>query len=192
MICKKYINMDKEFFDENLLLLLFQLLKFRKLRKSKCKKIYIRRRPPKFWVQNIFNYNLQQNLSFFSTPPGIIYRVGSSHHRCAVKIGVLRNSTKFTRKHLCQSLFFNKVSGLRPATLFKKWLYHRCFPVNFVKFLRTHFYIEHLWWLLFPCLSENSENTENSFTVSESCSSSFMLRYILCINFFRFAKLFGP
>ena len=64
VVCKKYINMDKEFFDENLLLLLFQLLKFRKLRKSKCKKIYIRRRPPKFWVQNIFNYNLQQNLRF--------------------------------------------------------------------------------------------------------------------------------
>ena len=64
MVWKEYINMDREFFDENLMLLLFQLLKFRKLRKSKCKKIYIRRRPPKFWVQNIFNYNLQQNLRF--------------------------------------------------------------------------------------------------------------------------------
>ena len=27
-------------------------------------------------------------------------------------------------------------------------LWHRCFPVNFVKFLRTPFLIEHLWWLL--------------------------------------------
>ena len=51
--------------------------------------------------------------------------------------GVLRNFTKFTGKYLFQSLFFNKVSGLRPATLFKKRLWHRCFPVNFVKFLRT-------------------------------------------------------
>ena len=33
--------------------------------------------------------------------------------------------------------FFHKVAGLRPATLFKKRLWHRCFPVNFVKFLRT-------------------------------------------------------
>ena len=32
------------------------------------------------------------------------------------KKGVLRNFTKFTVKHLCQSLFFNKVAGLRPAT----------------------------------------------------------------------------
>ena len=46
---------------------------------------------------------------------------------------------KFTGKHLCQSLFFNKVAGLRPATLLKKRLRHRCFPVNFVRFLRTHF-----------------------------------------------------
>ena len=90
---------------------------------------------------------------FFSTPPGIIYCVGSSHERYSVKIDVLRNSAKFTRKHLCQSLLFNKVSVLRPATLFKKRLWHRCFPLNFVKFLRTPFYIEHLCWLLFPCLS---------------------------------------
>ena len=29
------------------------------------------------------------------------------------KIGVLRNFAKFTGKHLCESLFFNKVAGLR-------------------------------------------------------------------------------
>ena len=28
--------------------------------------------------------------------------------------GVLRNFAKFTGKHLCQSLFLNKVAGLRP------------------------------------------------------------------------------
>ena len=35
----------------------------------------------------------------------------SSHRRCPVRKGVLRNFAKFTRKHLCQSLFFNKVAG---------------------------------------------------------------------------------
>ena len=34
------------------------------------------------------------------------------------------------------------------ATLSKKRLWHRCFPVNFTKFLRTIFFTEHLWWLL--------------------------------------------
>ena len=34
----------------------------------------------------------------------------SSHRRFSVKEGVLRNFTKFTEKHLCQSLFFNRVT----------------------------------------------------------------------------------
>ena len=63
----------------------------------------------------------------------------NSHQRCSVRLGVLRNFTKFTGKHLCQSLFFNKAAGLRTATLLKKGLWHRCFPVNFVEFLRTPF-----------------------------------------------------
>ena len=37
---------------------------------------------------------------------------------------------------------------LRPATLLKKTLWHRCFPVNFAKFLRTPFLTEHLRRLL--------------------------------------------
>ena len=39
----------------------------------------------------------------------------SSHQRYSIKIEVLKNFAKFTGKHLCQSLFFNKVAGLRPA-----------------------------------------------------------------------------
>ena len=39
--------------------------------------------------------------------------IRSSHRRCSVRKSVLRNFTKFTGKHMCQSLFFNKVAGLR-------------------------------------------------------------------------------
>ena len=42
-----------------------------------------------------------------------------------------------TLQSLGQSLLFNKVEGLRPATLSQKRLSNRCFPVNFSKFLRT-------------------------------------------------------
>ena len=64
------------------------------------------------------------------------------------KKGVLWSFTKFTGKHLCQSHFFNKVTGLRSTTLLKKKLQHRYFPVIFAKFLRTPFFTEQLWWLL--------------------------------------------
>ena len=43
----------------------------------------------------------------------------SSHPAVFCKKGVLRNFAKFTGKYLCQSLFFNKVAGLR--------LWYRCF-----------------------------------------------------------------
>ena len=33
-------------------------------------------------------------------------------------------------------------------SLLKKRLWHRCFPMNFVTFLRTPFFTKHLWWLL--------------------------------------------
>ena len=84
-------------------------------------------------------------------PKGTIWR--SSHQRCSTRKGVLRNFTKSTGKHLCQSLFFNKVADLRPATLVKKRLWHRCFPVNFVEFLRTPFCTDYLWWLLLVILT---------------------------------------
>ena len=65
-------------------------------------------------------------------------QVRSSHRKCSMK-GVLKNFIKFTGKHLCRSLCFNKVAGLRPATLLKKRLWHRCFLVNFLKILRKPF-----------------------------------------------------
>ena len=44
--------------------------------------------------------------------------------------GAHRNFAKFTGKRLCQSLFFNKVGVEKRHS-------HRCFPVNFPKFLGT-------------------------------------------------------
>ena len=76
----------------------------------------------------------------------VCYR--SSRPEMFCKKDVLRSFEQFTGKHLCQSLFLNKVAGLRPVTLLKKRLWYSCFPVNFAKFLRTPFFTEHLRWLL--------------------------------------------
>ena len=70
------------------------------------------------------------------------YRSNRSEVFC--KKGGLRNCSKFAGK----SHLFNKVAGLRPATLVKKSLSYWCFPVNFVNFVRTPVFIEHLRWLL--------------------------------------------
>ena len=41
-----------------------------------------------------------------------VENIRSNHQRCSVRKGVLRNFAKLTGKHLCQSLFFNKIAGL--------------------------------------------------------------------------------
>ena len=96
----------------------------------------------------------------------------SSRPEMFYKKDVLRNFAKFTKRHLCQSHFFNKFAGPRPATSLKKysgagifpWILRNfnntffighplatasgCFPVNFAKLLRTPFTTGHLRWLV--------------------------------------------
>ena len=88
------------------------------------------------WMKTFmdWSFTLHRSISGYLTWIG-----RSRHRRCSIKKGVLGNFAKFTGKHLCQRLFFNKVTGLRPATLLKKSLWNTCFPVNFTKFLRTPF-----------------------------------------------------
>ena len=72
----------------------------------------------------------------------------SSRWELFCKKGVFKNFAKFKGNHLYKIFFFNKVAGLRPANLVKKRQWHRCFPVNFAKILRTPVFIVHLWLLL--------------------------------------------
>ena len=67
----------------------------------------------------------------------------SSHRRCSVRKGVLRNIAKFTGKHLCQSLFFNKVAVLRSVTIKKETLV-QVFSCEFWEISINTSYTEHL------------------------------------------------
>ena len=42
----------------------------------------------------------------------------SSHRKFSIKEDVFENPEKLTEKHPCQRIFFNKVPGLRPVTLY--------------------------------------------------------------------------
>ena len=57
--------------------------------------------------------------------------------RCSLKklfLKILQNSQENATAGVS---FFSKVSGLRPTTLLEKRIRHKCFPVNFAKFLRA-------------------------------------------------------
>ena len=53
----------------------------------------------------------------------------SSRPEMFYKNGVFRNFAKFTVKHLCQGLFFNKVAGLRPCKISKNTFSYRTLPL---------------------------------------------------------------
>ena len=57
-----------------------------------------------------------------------------------------QNFLKIHRKTTAPKSFLIKLQAkrLRPATLLKKRLWDRCFPVNFAKFLRTPFFTENI------------------------------------------------
>ena len=104
--------------------------------------------PRQCWIKNItFRHNSRTPDKKFKTKKiqtfscvfihelsGCRYR--SNHRRCFVKKGVLRNFAKFTGKHLC----------FRAATLLKKSLWHRCFPVNFANFLKLGSHRAIVFW----------------------------------------------
>ena len=71
------------------------------------------------------------------------YRSSRSEVFC--RKSALGNFAKSTGKNLYQSLFFNKVTGLG--------LWHRCFSVNFAKFLRTPFLQNTSEWRLLEIAS---------------------------------------
>ena len=59
-------------------------------------------------------------------------------------LGVPKNFAKFTGKHLRRILFFDKVADLISTVRVRVRvrLYHKCFPENFAKALRTPFFTE--------------------------------------------------
>ena len=67
--------------------------------------------------------------------------------RCSVKKVFLEISQN-SEENTCARVSFLIKLQARPATLLKKRLWHRCFPLKFATFLRTPFLTEHLQWPL--------------------------------------------
>ena len=63
----------------------------------------------------------------------------NSHRERYVRKGVLRNFVKFSGKRMCQSLFFNKVTGLRPCNFIKKEILAEVFSCEFCEISKNTF-----------------------------------------------------
>ena len=59
-------------------------------------------------------FKVRQHQQRFLSLETLHLRTRNSRPEVSCKKGVHKNFTKFTRKQLCQSLFSNKVAGLKP------------------------------------------------------------------------------
>ena len=80
---------------------------------------------------------------------------------CVSKMKVLELVEASTRGVLWKKAFLEILQNSQENTcarapFLKRGLWHRCFPVNFVKFLKMPFSIEHLWWMLLLILKLSS------------------------------------
>ena len=63
----------------------------------------------------------------------------SNRRKCSVKIGVLK---KFTGKHLCESLFFNKVAG-QACNFIKREALAQVFCCEYCEISKNTFFTVH-------------------------------------------------
>ena len=99
---------------------------------------------------------------------------------------VVRNFVKFTGNARARVSFLINLQSsgllfyyavLKPATLLKQRLWHRCFPVNFAKFLRTFFFTEHL---------RTTASVVNKYSINGACRENSLRLSVLTT----FAKSF--
>ena len=93
----------------------------------------------------------------------------SSHQRCSLRKCVLRNFAKFAGKHLCQSLFFNKVAGLsKKDTLTQVKSFENIVPgchlplINYQNFCVKIILPSLLFSCVSRCISPSSPNIEST------------------------------
>ena len=107
----------------------------------------------------------------------------SSRPEVFSKKGVFESFRKFTGKQLCQGLFFNKIAGLRLQLYYKRDSVTGAFFVNFVKYLRTHFFIEHRPGCFYQALSGclcNMRHVNSTLLTKNACLST-CSRFLSCI-----------
>ena len=92
-------------------------------------------------ISDIFKarWALQNNLNLYK-PKTCMCRYRLGQHLVVLNLySVSINKILNSQENTCARVSFLIKLQAPPATLLKKRLWHRCFPVNFAKFLRTPF-----------------------------------------------------
>ena len=106
----------------------------------------------------------------------------SSHRWSSIKKVLLKIMENSLENSSARVSFLKNFAGLKPATLFKKRLWHSCFPASFAKFLRTDFKLIisirlKIYLLIF---------VKNHIWTSASLVIFIFKRYVCIVEFYKF------
>ena len=87
---------------------------------------------------------------------------------------------KFIGKHLCESLLFSNIAGLRPAALLKKRLWHQVSSREFCQVFENTYFEEYLRTAAFTIAFRNLRNLTSMSKFDKT------LRFLCTIHFFYF------
>ena len=73
----------------------------------------------------------------------LLNKYRNSHQRCCIKKAVFKSFAKFTEKHLCERLFFNKVAATAYNSI-KKVTLLQVFSCEFCVIFKNTFLTEHI------------------------------------------------
>ena len=116
------------------------------IKQSYQREVSIQKEPPEVFCKKEALKNFA-NFTCKNTCVGVSFD-RSSHWRCSVG-KVFLKILQISQENTCVGMLLTKFV----KSFIKKRLQHRCFPVNFAKFLRTHFFNELLWGLLLKVFS---------------------------------------
>ena len=85
---------------------------------------------------------------------------------------------------MCFEVYFCvRLWGVNLLIKLQAWGLHRCLPVNFAKFSRTHFFIEHLRWLLLIIWRPSKKEHLFYGTTASGCFWSSLLLLLATLMF---------
>ena len=120
-------------------------------------------------------------INYSKSQPRTTYLVKStSRLEVFCKKSFLRNFAKFTEKHLCQCLFFNKVVG-QNLQIYQKETPTKVYSCQFCEISRNTYFTEHFLWLLLTLVKTSLYCILNTFMATLSILYPLKSQKNLCI-----------
>ena len=123
----------------------------------------------------------KKNKTVFCENNRLVSNWSTNVHRMEAVVGSCSIKKVFLK--ISQNSQENTCARVSLLIKLQAWGLHRCLPVNFAKFSRTHFFIEHLRWLLLIIWRPSKKEHLFYGTTTSGCFWSSLLLLLITLMF---------